>query len=78
VYGLVSVAAWHAQRKDLRERGDAPFVLPGGPLVPMLAVGAMVLIVLTLTQKEFAAIGIALAALIVVYGGLVFLRRRNA
>jgi len=37
-----------------------------------------VLIVLTLTQKEFAAIGIALAALIVVYGGLVFLRRRNA
>jgi APA family basic amino acid/polyamine antiporter len=78
VYGLVSVAAWHAQRKDLRERGDAPFVLPGGPLVPMLAVAAMVLIVLTLTQKEFAAIGIALAALIVVYGGLVFLRRRNA
>jgi hypothetical protein len=41
-------------------------------------VGAMVLIVLTLTQKEFTAIGIALAALIVVYGGLVFLRRRAA
>jgi len=78
VYGLVSMAAWRAQRLDLRERGDAPFVLRGGPLVPALAVGAMVLIVMTLTQKEFTAIGIALAVLVTVYAGLVYLRRRAA
>jgi len=77
VYGLVSLAAWRAQRADLRERGDAPFVLPGGPLVPAMAVGAMVLIVTTLTAKEWTAILIALAALVAVYAGLHALRRRG-
>ena len=75
VYGLVSAAAWRAQRRDLRERGT-PFVLPGGPLVPLLAMAAMVLIVATLTATEWLAIGIALAVLGVVYAGLVALRRR--
>jgi APA family basic amino acid/polyamine antiporter len=78
VYGLVSIAAWRAQRADLRERGDAPFVLPGGPLIPALAVGAMLLIVTTLTQKEWNAILIALAALVAVYAGLAMARRRTA
>jgi APA family basic amino acid/polyamine antiporter len=76
VYALVSLAAWRAQRADLRERGDAPFVLPGGPLVPAMAVSAMALIVTTLTSKEWTAIGIALAALVTVYAGLSIVRRR--
>jgi len=67
VYGLVSLAAWRAQRLDLRERGDAPFVLPGGPLIPAIAVLAMLAIVTTLTQKEWLAIGIALAVLVMFY-----------
>jgi APA family basic amino acid/polyamine antiporter len=67
VYGLVSLAAWKAQRMDLRERGDAPFVLPGGPLVPAIAVLAMIAIVTTLTGKEWLAIGIAMAVLVVFY-----------
>ena len=70
VYGLVSFAAWRAQRKDLRERGDAPFVLPGGPLIPLIAIASMVLMVFTLTSKELTAIGIALAVLVAVYAGL--------
>ena len=78
VYGLVSIAAWRAQRADLRERGDAPFVLPGGPAIPALAVGAMVLIVTTLTRKEWNAILIALAVLIAVYAGLALARRQRA
>ena len=76
VYGLVSLAAWRAQRARLRERGDAPFVLPGGPAIPALAVGAMVLIVTQLTRKEWYAILIALAVLIAVYAGLTHARRR--
>ncbi|MFD0739638.1 APC family permease [Lysobacter koreensis] len=76
VYGLVSLSAWRAQRLDLRERGDAPFVLPGGPLIPALAVAAMVAIVTTLTGKEWLAIGIALVVLVVVYAGLAARRRR--
>jgi amino acid transporter len=78
VYGLVSVAAWRAQRLDLRERGDAPFVLPGGALIPAFGVATMVAIVFTLKRNEFAAIVIALAALVAVYGALMMLRRRKA
>ena len=74
VYALVSLAAWRGQRTDLRERGE-PFVLWGGPLVPLLAVVAMLLIVTTLTGKEWLAIGIALVALVATYGMLRIVRR---
>jgi APA family basic amino acid/polyamine antiporter len=75
VYGLVSLAAWRAQRRDLRERGE-PFVLPGGGLIPLFAVAAMVLIVATLTTREWSAIGIALTVLVAVYAVLAANRRR--
>ncbi len=74
VYALVSLAAWRGQRIGLRERGE-PFVLWGGPLVPLLAVVAMLLIVTTLTAKEWLAIGIALVALVATYGMLRVVRR---
>jgi len=67
VYGLVSIAAWRAQRRDLRERGDQPFVLPAGPLIPAMAVAAMIAIVTTLTGAEWQAIAIALVALVALY-----------
>jgi peptidoglycan/LPS O-acetylase OafA/YrhL len=70
----VCAGAWRAQRRDLRERG-APFRLPGGATIPALAVVAMLLIVSTLTTKEWSAIGIALAVLVVVYGALAWRRR---
>jgi basic amino acid/polyamine antiporter, APA family len=74
VYALVSLAAWRGQRTGLRERGE-PFVLWGGPLVPLLAAVAMLLIVTTLTGKEWLAIGIALVALVATYGVLRVVRR---
>jgi len=76
LYVGVALAAWQAQRKDLRERG-APFVLPGGPLIPLLAVLAMAAIVATLTQAEWLAIALALAGLVVVYAALRGLRARR-
>lgn len=78
VYGLVGLSAWRAQSRDVRERGDAPFVLPGGPLVPALAVAAMLAILTTLTRVEWLAIGIALAVLVVVYAVLAARRSRAA
>ena len=75
VYGLVCLAAWRAQARDIRERGDAPFVLPGGFVIPLVAIAAMVAITATLTRKEWLAIGIALAVLVVSYA-LLGLRRR--
>jgi APA family basic amino acid/polyamine antiporter len=77
VYGLVSLSAWRAQSLDLRERGDQPFVLPGGALIPALATAAMVAIVTTLTRKEWLAIGIALAVLVVTYTLLHARRQRR-
>jgi APA family basic amino acid/polyamine antiporter len=75
VYALVSLAAWRAQSRDIRERGDRPFDLPGGALIPVVAVAAMAAIVTTLTALEWAAIGIALALLVVLYA---FLRLRRS
>lgn len=74
VYALVSLAAWRAQSRDLRERGDRPFDLPGGALIPAVSVAAMAAIVTTLTALEWAAIGVALGILVVVY---LFLRLRR-
>ncbi len=75
VYGLVSLAAWRAQALDLRERGDRPFVLPGGFAIPLLAIAAMVAITATLSRKEWLAIGIALAVLVAVYALLRWRKR---
>ncbi len=69
MYGFVSLAAWRAQHIDLRERGE-PFRLPGGPIIPLISLLAMVAIVATLSAKEWLAIGIALAVLVVVYAAL--------
>jgi APA family basic amino acid/polyamine antiporter len=75
VYMLVSLAAWRTQAIGLEERG-APFVLPGGASIPVVAVIAMGLIVSTLSGREWIAITLAMAVLGVVYG-LSAVRRRS-
>jgi amino acid transporter len=77
VYVMVCVAAWRAQRTDLRERG-APFVLRGGPLVPGLAVVGMLAILTTLSTREWTAIGVAVVVLGVIYAVLAGRRRTSA
>ncbi|KQZ57454.1 MULTISPECIES: APC family permease [unclassified Lysobacter] len=69
VFAAVSIAAWRAQRMDLRARGE-PFVLPGGATVPLIAVLTMVAILATLTSREWGAIAASLALLMLVYAGL--------
>ncbi len=75
MYGFVSLAAWRAQRIDLRHDGAAPFVMPGGALIPAIALLAMLAITATLTAKEWGAIGVALGALIAIYALLRAVRR---
>jgi APA family basic amino acid/polyamine antiporter len=77
VYALVGLAAWRAQSLDVRERGDRPFNLPGGALIPFVSVAAMAAIVTTLSALEWAAIGVALALLVALYAFL-RVRRRGA
>jgi APA family basic amino acid/polyamine antiporter len=70
MYAFVSVAAWRAQHVGLRDAEATPFALPGGPLIPAISLLAMLAIVTTLKPDEWAAIGIALGALVLVYLGL--------
>lgn len=69
-YAFVAAAAWRAQSRDLRDGDATPFRLPGGFALPLISLAAMAAIVATLKPDEWAAIGIALAALVLVYGAL--------
>ncbi|WP_187770675.1 APC family permease [Cognatilysobacter lacus] len=77
VYGVVALAAWRLQRMGVAERG-APFRMPGGALVPLIAAGIMTAILFTLKGDEWRAIAISLAVLVAVYAVLHALRRGHA
>ncbi|HRG15442.1 MAG TPA: APC family permease [Pseudomonadota bacterium] len=66
VYVGVSAAAWQLQRSGRAERGT-PFRLPGGALIPALAVLAMIAILATLRRAEWAAIGVSLGLLVAIH-----------
>jgi basic amino acid/polyamine antiporter, APA family len=74
VYFGCCAASWRLQRLDVREHG-APFVLFGGPIVPLIACLSLILILMTLAPSEWLAIGCALAAVIALAGTA---RWRNA
>ncbi len=77
VFAAVSVSAWRVQRIGLRGAG-APLVLPGGGLIPAIAVMTMAAILLTLSVQEWLAIALSLTALVIVYAVLAALRGRSA
>ncbi|HVQ17044.1 MAG TPA: APC family permease [Vicinamibacterales bacterium] len=67
VYIGVAVAAWELRRRDVRAHG-APFVAPGGALIPALTCVIIVgVIVATVTRLEVIAVGAVLAVSVVVY-----------
>lgn len=74
VYLGCCAAAWRLQQRDIRQSG-IPFVLPGGPLIPLTACMALILILLTLERSEWKAIGYALSVVVVLYGITRFSRR---
>ena len=76
VYLAVALAAWRAQQRGLRERGE-PFVLPGGALIPAIGAVSMLAVVATLSVSEWLAIGVALVTLVALYLVLRQLRRRR-
>jgi len=76
-YLLCCAAAWQLQRRDLRELGT-PFKLPLGPAIPLLAVGLLLGVVATLKADEWAAIGVAFAAIVLCYAVIRTYRQRRA
>lgn len=70
-------SAWALQRRDFRESGE-PFALPGGPLIPIISCTAMILILATLKQAEWQAIGLALSVVTALYVATRWRRRRES
>ena len=66
LYLLVCIAAWHLQRRGARGH-EQPMHLPGGPLIPLIGIAAMGLILASLSQQEWIAIGVALAVSAAIY-----------
>jgi basic amino acid/polyamine antiporter, APA family len=61
VYLLCCIAAWILRRRDVRAEGAVPFRMPGGPIVPVLAVAVIVWLLSSATMREFAIVGAVVA-----------------
>ena len=61
LYLLCVIASYELQGREVRGSGT-PFTTPGGPLVPILAAGAIVWLLSQATWKEFAIEAIVLVA----------------
>jgi APA family basic amino acid/polyamine antiporter len=61
LYLLCCVAAWILRRRDVRVEGAVPFRVPGGPIVPVLAVAVIVWLLSSATVREFVIVGAVLA-----------------
>jgi amino acid transporter len=76
VYVICCAATIQLQRKDIRTEGATPFRVPGGPIVPVLALGVVIWLMSASTQKEFIGLAVMLAIETVLY--LVMRRVRKA
>ncbi len=71
LYLFCCISAWELRRRNV-EAGGIPFRIPGGPVVPILAVAVIVWILSNATLKEFSMVGAVLvvaSVLFVIAGG---------
>lgn len=66
-YLLCCVAAIELRRRNVQTGGGRPFVLPGGPLVPLLACVVVVWLLSHATAQEFAVTGGAVVVAALLY-----------
>lgn len=66
LYLLCCISAWELRRKNV-QTGGVPFRIPGGALVPILAVVVIVWILSNATVKEFSVVGAVLVVASVLY-----------
>jgi amino acid transporter len=70
LYLLCAVAAYQLQRRDVRSSGT-PFVLPGGPLIPIAAAAVILWLLSQATAREYVVTG----AVVAVAAGYYAIRR---
>lgn len=52
-----AVGAWELRRRGVQEPGTTPFAMPGGAVVPLLAVVAILALLSSITAAEWAVLG---------------------
>ena len=77
MYGVVCVSLFPLRRTNARAGGD-PFVVPGGPVVPIAATGVLIWLLSTATRAEWFATGMTLLLAAGLYWASVYMRRRAA
>jgi len=70
LYLFCCISAWELRRKNV-QTGGTPFRIPGGAVVPFLAVAVIVWILSNATVREFSVIG----GVLVVASGLFLVAR---
>lgn len=66
LYGACCLAAWELRRRDVRA-GGIPFRVPGGAIVPFLALAAIVYLLTSITPGEWLTVGGMLVVSTVLY-----------
>jgi predicted CoA-binding protein len=66
LYLLCVAGSWELRRRDVR-MGGTPFVVPGGPIVPLLAIAVILWLLSQATRHEFAVEAIVVAFAAVIY-----------
>ncbi|MGI9045116.1 MAG: APC family permease [Gemmatimonadaceae bacterium] len=75
VYVICCLATIQLRRMDVRTDGALPFKVPGGPIVPILAVAIVVWLMTASTREEFLALATMLVVQTLVYFLMVGRRR---
>jgi len=66
LYLLCVIAAYQLQRRDVRSDGT-PFVLPGGPLIPLAAAAVILWLMSQATAREYLVTGAVVAVAAIYY-----------
>jgi basic amino acid/polyamine antiporter, APA family len=66
LYLFCCISAWELRRRNV-EAGGIPFRIPGGPVVPILAVAVIVWILTNATLREFSMVGAVLVVASVLF-----------
>ncbi|MBA3893189.1 MAG: APC family permease [Gemmatimonadales bacterium] len=67
VYLICCAATIRLQRMNVRDEGTVPFRMPGGPVVPVVAIVVVVWLMASSTRQEFVAMGAMLVVETVLY-----------
>jgi APA family basic amino acid/polyamine antiporter len=74
VYEVCCLATIELRRRRIQDAGR-PFLIPGGYLVPLLALGVVLWLLISARQAEIVALAITVSVALAGYGGVALVRR---